>query len=375
AHLRDAGLPNKGVEATYRFVVNSTAVSAAGAQLSPADRSTRFDMSALLKCGVRGTSSLVCRMSDSRAVSFASANVDPQCPGKPLPDTLTEHAEYQIAEEAFEIEFENTGIGKILVNRTVSPPDLNIIRALANQFNVGANLGRRRETDFHLMERSVIGKCDTHYHIVKNTSVDSTLHLRKGPEFANCSTGCGKVTKPTTWEGDYRLSGLESLGLRHGQTMWLEKWRNVDRCSLRADYFFGSREAFLGARNDFEARIVSSESSLFVSDSNFASYTRNELLVRRARGDDLSVYESYSLSLVSIDAAETPRPLSIIDPATASVYAFQYIDDDEESPEEPVEPPKKITKSKTSQPVIATTTATTTTTRTTSAAVGPTPCA
>lgn len=39
--------------------------------------------------------------------------------------------------------------------------------------------------------------------------------------------------------------------------MRLEKWRNVNKCSLRADYFFGSREGFRADPSDIEARIVS----------------------------------------------------------------------------------------------------------------------
>jgi hypothetical protein len=103
-------------------------------------------------------------------VSFASTTVDPWLPAEPLPDSLQNHAEYQIAEEAFEFTFTPNGIGKILVNRTVSPADLNIIRAVVNQFNVGANIALKRGDEFRLMEKSVIGKCDTTYHIVKNSS-------------------------------------------------------------------------------------------------------------------------------------------------------------------------------------------------------------
>lgn len=72
---------------------------------------------------------------------------------------------------------------------------------------------------------------------------------------------------------------------------------------------------------------------MYVSDQHFASYTSNELLIKRPRGEDLIIYEHYSLTLASIDAAERRTPLSIVDPASASVYAFQYIDDDDESAE------------------------------------------
>lgn len=75
---------------------------------------------------------------------------------------------------------------------------------------------------------------------------------------------------------------------------------------------------------------VASESSLFVSDTNFVSYTFNELLIERQRGDDLTIYENYSLSLAAIVPAETKYPMSIVNPASASVYAYQFIDDDDD---------------------------------------------
>ena len=78
---------------------------------------------------------------------------------------------------------------------------------------------------------------------------------------------------------------------------------------------------------------VSSDSSIFASDTHFASYTSNELRIARQRGEDLIIYESYSLTLATIDPAEAGLPMTIVDPASASVYAFQYIDDDEESAE------------------------------------------
>ncbi|XP_008208848.1 uncharacterized protein LOC100677876 isoform X2 [Nasonia vitripennis] len=312
AQLRDAGWPQGAAESSYRFSVNSTAVS--DSSLHEPDRSTRFDMSAMLKCRFRGPASLICRMTDSKAVSFASTTVDPTVPGEPLPDTMEDHAEYQLAEEAFEITFTPNGVGKILVNRTVSPGDLNMIRAIVNQLNIGANIAKKREPEFRHMEKSIIGKCDTVYHISKNSSGDFPGNN-------------------ATWEDDYKLSGLESLGRRKGETMRLEKWRNVNKCSLRADYFFGSREGFRTDPSDMEARIVQSESSMYVSDTNFASNTFNELQIARQRGEDLIIYEHYSLTLASIDPAETAQPISIVDPASASVYAYQYVDDDEESAE------------------------------------------
>ena len=68
-----------------------------------------------------------------------------------------------------------------------------------------------------------------------------------------------------------------------------------------------------------------------MSDTNFASYTSNELHIKRQRGDDLSIYEQYALTLASIDAADMSQPLSIVDPASASVYAFQHIEEADES--------------------------------------------
>ncbi|KAL7307186.1 hypothetical protein TKK_0000910 [Trichogramma kaykai] len=387
AQLREAGWPQGAGEALYRFSVNATVLDAAAATGSyhpshqhdsgPVDRSTRFDLSSQLRCRFRGPASLVCRMCDTRAVSFASKDLNPASQACPMPDTLQHHAEYQIAEEAFEISFAHQGVAKILVNRTVSPHDLNIIRALVNQFNVGANIAKRRETEFHQMEKSLIGKCDTMFRVVKNTSssginavdtgrmstVAQQYEMPRRGANANCSITCkdkqqqqqlnggrvsasaGKASSTTaTTDGgdggngpwldeDYKLSGLESLGRRKGETLRLEKWRNVHKCSLRADYFFGSRENLRMDPSDFEARIVASESTIHVSDTNFASYTANEVHIKRQRGDDLVIYERYALQLASIDAttnvARRP-PFGVADPASASVYAYQYIDDEDE---------------------------------------------
>lgn len=172
AQLREplASWPPGAAEATYRFSVNSTAVSASSHQHYEHDRSTRFNMNARLRCRFRGPASLICRLDDTQAVSFASKTMDPMRPGQPLDDTLMEHAEYQIAEEAFEVIFTPNGVGKIQVNRTVSPHDLNIIRAVVNQLNVGCNIAKRRTPEFRHMERSVIGKCDTLYTVHPNVS-------------------------------------------------------------------------------------------------------------------------------------------------------------------------------------------------------------
>ncbi|XP_014208562.1 uncharacterized protein LOC106639452 [Copidosoma floridanum] len=338
AQLRDSSWPSRaGTETSYRFCVNSTAISAALNYVP--DRSTRFNMNAMLRCRFRASSSLLCRMTDAKAVSFASTTVDPTLPGDEIPDTAQNHAEYQIAEEAFEITFTPDGIGKILANRTVSPADLNIIRAVVNQLNVGTNIAKRKDTHFRNMEKSMIGKCDTIYTVTKNLS--STPATPRDPpqraKGAHCSSNCkingssSRTTDNGAWDdsSDYKLSGLESLGRKRGETLRLEKWRNVYKCSLRADYFFGSRESFRTDPTDFEARIVDSESTIYVSDTNFASYTANELHIRRQHGDNLTIYERYSLSLASIDTASPHLPISIVDPASASVYAYQYIDDDD----------------------------------------------
>ncbi|XP_058800701.1 uncharacterized protein LOC131669668 [Phymastichus coffea] len=304
-------------EATYRFSLNSTAVSASRLQARAADRSTRFDMSALLKCRFRGPASLLCHMTDSKAVSFASSTLDPALPGVPLPGTTDQHPEYQLAEEAFEVTFTPYGIGKILVNRSVSPADLNMIRAVVNQLNVGANIAQRKEAQFQHTEKSLIGKCDTTYRVAKDSS-----------------GGAAAESAPQPWEDDYRLSGLESLGRRKAETLRLEKRRNLHKCSLRADYFFGSREGLKTDPSDFEARVVSSESTIYVSDEQFASYTHNELEIDRRYGEDLIVYENYAMSLMSVDLAEVGLiPASIVDPVSASIYAYQYVDDDDDDDE------------------------------------------
>lgn len=75
---------------------------------------------------------------------------------------------------------------------------------------------------------------------------------------------------------------------------------------------------------------------MYSSDTNFDSSTMNELYVKRQRGDNLIIYERYKLTLASIHATEVARrPYGIVDPVSASVYAYQYIDDnDEESTEQ-----------------------------------------
>ncbi|CAK9826141.1 hypothetical protein ANTRET_LOCUS4032 [Anthophora retusa] len=282
-----------GPEYVFQVQVNSTAIPAEGSYIS-----IRLNVASKLVCQPKSFHVLSCHFRDSKANSYATEGLDPWVQETPVSQVSRQEA-YEINQDLFEIKFNKQGLDSLVVNENIQPRELDMIRVIVGQLNIGALFGRHDQSQFHLMENFTQGECVTIFTVNRN-AVGHSLHVKR----------------------NYVLEPL--ITLRDGQVLQIRKIRNLHLCTHKVPYFFGSAEC-MSEYSDVVSTISSSESHIVVTSTEFISGTINVVTTNKvSEGIVTTLYENINLKLESILPAKS-EPLEVKDPEPASIFIGRWL--------------------------------------------------
>uniref|UniRef100_A0A348G626 Vitellogenin 3 n=1 Tax=Odontomachus monticola TaxID=613454 RepID=A0A348G626_ODOMO len=287
-----------GPEYVFQVQVNSTAIPEEGIY-----GSVRLNLESQLICQPKMAShSLSCRFKDSVANSFVADSLDPTGSAVPAGPVSRQEA-YEINEDRFEIKFNEKGMDSLLVNENIQPRELDMIRFIVGQLNIGMNFNDARFDDgiFDAMENFTQGECVTTFKI--DRKVNARLHAKRG--FA---------LKPV-------------LGLKDRKMLQIRKIRNLQMCTHKGPYFFGNAES-LREVSDIVSDVTTSDSHIVVTSTDFISYTSNVITTSKITEAVITtLYENARLKLVSIGPAERePPPVTEAEPVSIFIGRWSIVD-------------------------------------------------
>lgn len=205
-----------GPECRFQVQVNSTAIL-------PEDDviygSMRLNMESKLICQPKGATTLSCHFENSTANSYVADSMDPTDPAVPSGRVSRQFA-YEITEEQFEIKFNERGLDSLVVNENIQPRELDMIRMIVGQLSIGAMLDGPLGNDmaFNVMENFTQGECFTTFRIDKKFAARSLYGRHNG----------------------YALR--PAFGLKDGKLVQIRKIRDMNMCTHKMPYFFGSAD-------------------------------------------------------------------------------------------------------------------------------------
>lgn len=215
-----------GPEYVFQVQVNSTAVPEEGIY-----GSVRLNLESRLICQPM-IDSLSCRFKDSVANSFVADSLEPT--GAVVPaGPISRQEAYEINEDQFEIKFNEKGLDSLLVNENIQPRELDMIRLIVGQLNIGVSFQDAQRLDggfFQAMENFTQGECVTSFMVERKPNA----RLQAKRSFA---------LKPV-------------LGLKDRKMLQIKKVRDLHMCTHKVPYFFGSAES-LQEDSDIVSDVVS----------------------------------------------------------------------------------------------------------------------
>ncbi|XP_003700877.2 uncharacterized protein LOC100880593 [Megachile rotundata] len=279
-----------GPEYTFQVRVNSTAIPEEGSYVS-----IRLNVTSKLVCQPKGFHVLSCHFRDSKADSYVTETLDPGIPEVPVSQEA-----YEINQDQFEIKFSEQGLDSLVVNENIQPRELDMIRVIVDQLNIGVLPGKYRET-LMALENYTLGECMTDFDVDRNV-----------------------LDYPTHLNSDYQL--LTMFKVKDGQVLQIRKRRHLHMCMHRVPYFFGSAESFREV-SDVVSTISSSTSYIVLTSTEFTSGTRNVIITNKvSEGAMTTLYEDISLRLESILPAKG-KPPEVKEPEPASMFVGRWLMD------------------------------------------------
>ncbi|XP_014471390.1 PREDICTED: uncharacterized protein LOC106742709 [Dinoponera quadriceps] len=199
----------------------------------------------------------------------------------------------------FDIKFDQRGIRNLVILREMDAWYLDMVRAFVSQMNFGVDL--RLDGAFTTMENTYIGQCE---------SLVNISHIAEGNE----------VPGREDYEIVPMVSGNIRLKKKHGETLVIEKTRNLENCIDKRDYVITG-----DTRRHMETQMVSSRSRIEISDMEYDSYTENMVNVIHM-GMIFPFHEKISMNLISVRPAEEILQPFSTDAATVSPYVYSEKD-------------------------------------------------
>ncbi|XP_017876912.1 uncharacterized protein LOC108623115 [Ceratina calcarata] len=289
----DSAVWNYGPEYTFQVHVNSTAIPEEGSYMS-----IRLNVASKLVCQPKGYLGLSCHFRDSQADSYATESLDPVMSAVPIGPVSRQEA-YELSREQFEIKFSEQGLDSLVVNENIQPRELDMIRVIVGQLNIGVLMSVYGKPEFEVMENFTLGECMTTFTMERST-VGHSFRINRG----------------------YVLETL--FNLKDGQLVQIRKIRNLLMCTHKMPYFFGSAES-MREISDMVSSVVSSESHAAITSTEFISGTTNVVTTSKvSESTETTLYEHISLRLESILPAESEPP-EVKDPESASMFIGRWL--------------------------------------------------
>ena len=276
-----------GPEYTFQVRVNSTAIPEEGSYVS-----IQLNVTAKLVCQPKGFYALSCHFRDSEANSYVWLDGTPAVP-------VNQEA-YGFNQDQFEIKFNEQGLESLVVNENIQPRELDMIRVIVDQLNIGVLVGKDGET-FVAVENFTMGECATAFTVDRNV-IGYPSHKNRG----------------------YMLGTMFSV--KDGELVQIRKVRHLHMCTHKVPYFFGSAESFRQV-SDVVSTVSSSKNVIMLTSTEFLSGTTNVITTNKvSEGMMTTLYENISLMLESILPAKS-KPVEVKDPEPASIFIGRWLID------------------------------------------------
>ncbi|KOC59838.1 Vitellogenin-3 [Habropoda laboriosa] len=260
--------------------------------------SIRLNVASKLVCQPKSYHVFTCHFRDSKADSYTTESLDPWFQETPVSRVSRQEA-YEINQDQFEMKFGKQGLESLVVNENIQPRELDMIRVIVGQLNIGMAFVSHHRSQFHLMENFTQGECATIFTVHRNI-VGLPMHVKR----------------------NYVL--MPVIPLRDGEVLQIRKMRNLHMCTHKVPYFFGSAER-MSEYSDVVSTISSSESLIIVTSTEFITGTINVVTTNKiSERIATTLYENINLKLESILPAES-EPLEVKDPEPASMFIGRWL--------------------------------------------------
>ncbi|XP_034939525.1 uncharacterized protein [Chelonus insularis] len=205
-----------------------------------------------LKCRPREPDILRCKMDNTEITKLQPQAFDIKYANNAQDDGFRP---FTVFNEDFEIKFNEKGIESYIVDEKTPLANwgMNMVRLIANQLSIGIDLSDEMRPTYKALENFTVGECDVDYRIIR-------MPWKSDPN-QNMS---------------FELKPLEKIGKFGDESIEVQKRRHVKDCLRTAEPFFGTRYALGLIPKDSVTKLLSSESKILLSKTNFTSETINE---------------------------------------------------------------------------------------------------
>ena len=180
-------------------------------------------MAGKLKCRPQDAQNLICKTEETKIIRIHPKGFNSS--GMEIYQNES-YSPYGLGRDNFQIKFNKEGIESYILENTDRPAQvwiIDMIRLIANQLSIGADLeNRRNDEQFKKLENFTVGECETEFKITRK-QIDSKQN-QKELKFKIVSTLASK---------QFDFSPEEKIEI--------EKRRNIQNCPRRKEYFFGTR--------------------------------------------------------------------------------------------------------------------------------------
>ncbi|KAL2731972.1 hypothetical protein V1478_004660 [Vespula squamosa] len=254
------------------------------------DDRLRIDLNGAMGCRSKNEDSILCRISTMKYHIFDVIN------------NVNETSDI-IVNKHFEIDFNENGIEKLVMENPIHFEHLKLIYNFVAQLNIGVNIGQHLKTTFSFVKKEnfTLGECDTIFNIsLKEKDRSSSSFSEEEDEEEIKQT---EENKEETFDDldDVKLTLIGVPKISGDVDLVIEKIRNPKRCTRGDKYMFwlaGSSEKF---------NVISSFSRINVKENeSFESSTITMVKLKLLKPAIL--HEFTRIKLKSINQATGPLP-------------------------------------------------------------------
>ncbi|XP_014471545.1 PREDICTED: vitellogenin-3-like [Dinoponera quadriceps] len=297
-----------GGECTYDvFVMMSLS------NITRADDNFCSSIKSELKCRPKGQDSLSCHFQNSRIRHPGPEEGNCTNSMGSVP-TRTRF----IDEEPFEIRFDPRGIQNLVVHRTIPRWQLDMIKVIVSQLNIGFEVLERRDR-FAIMENSTMGYCEVDVKFVHDSSEENDDDEHED----------GSVEQGEKEGEDFEIQFM-STNNKPARTLdekfHVQKIREPTRCPRRTIYFFGNEGDYSRGNGELYMDMTDSTSHIMITKNKFKSLTMSAGVMKMAnKSHVMRPHQNIVLKLKRIDLARNSPP-EIQNPASTSLFAFSSLE-------------------------------------------------
>ncbi|XP_014471556.1 PREDICTED: uncharacterized protein LOC106742792 [Dinoponera quadriceps] len=296
-----------GGECTYDvFVIMSLS------NIAPADKSFCSEIKSDLKCRPKGQDSLSCHFQNSW-IRHPGLKENNCTSAMDLVPTGTRF----VGEEPFEIRFNPRGIQNLVVSKNTPRWQLDMIRAIVSQLNIGFEALERRDR-FTIVENSTMNSCEVDVRFIHDSSEEEDDD--DDDDEKDDSVEKNGATKQGEMEGqDFEIQFV-STNDKPARTLdekfHVQKLRQPKSCPQRTIYFFRNEGDYDRGDEEIYMDMTDSVSHIMIEKNKFLSFTIAAGLITNRSQVVIRPQQHIRMKLKQIDLArhslsEIQNPVSM----------------------------------------------------------------